>query len=70
MTEITIHLDQSLKQKLWKTLTWHCCTFCNPANERVDFEGSWLRKIHFITEDEACKLTKTKVQKKNVRFEV
>ena len=20
----TIHLDQSLEQKLWKTLTWHC----------------------------------------------
>ncbi len=34
----TIHLDQSLEQKLWKTLTWHCCMCCNPANGRVDFE--------------------------------
>ncbi len=33
----TIHLDQSLQQKLWKTLTWHCCMCCNPANGRVDF---------------------------------
>ncbi len=33
----TIHLDQSLEQKLWKTLTWHCCMCCNPANGRVDF---------------------------------
>jgi hypothetical protein len=34
----TIHLDQSLEQKLWKTLTWHCCMCCNPANGRGDFE--------------------------------
>ncbi len=34
----TIHLDQSLDQKLWKTLTWHCCMCCNPANGRVEFE--------------------------------
>ena len=26
---------------LWKTLTWHCCICCNPANGRVDFE-EWL----------------------------
>jgi len=32
-----IHLDQSLEQKLWKTITWHCCMCCNPANGRVDF---------------------------------
>ncbi len=24
-----------------KTLTWHCCMCCNPANGRVDFE-EWL----------------------------
>jgi hypothetical protein len=23
--------------KNWKTLTWHCCMCCNPANGRVDF---------------------------------
>jgi hypothetical protein len=27
-------------KKLWKTLTWHCCMCCNPANVRVDF-GEW-----------------------------
>ena len=37
----TIHLDQSLEQNLWKTLTWHCCMCCNPANGSVDFE-EWL----------------------------
>jgi hypothetical protein len=34
----SIHLDQSLEQKLWKNLTWHCCMCCKPANGRVDFE--------------------------------
>jgi hypothetical protein len=37
----TIHLDQSLEQKLWKTQTWRCCMCCNPTNGRVDFE-EWL----------------------------
>ena len=37
----SIHLDQSLEQKLWKTLTWQCCMCCNTANGRVDFE-EWL----------------------------
>ncbi len=37
----TIQLDQSLEQNLWKTLTWHCCICCNPANGRVGFE-EWL----------------------------
>ncbi len=41
----TIHLDQSLEQKLWKTLTWHCCMCCNPANGRVDFEEWSAYKI-------------------------
>jgi hypothetical protein len=41
----TIHLDQSLEQKLWKTLTWHCCICCNPANGRVDFEEWSAYKI-------------------------
>ncbi len=40
-----IHLDQSLEQKLWKTLTWHCCMCCNPANGRVDFEEWSAHKI-------------------------
>jgi hypothetical protein len=31
-------LDQSLEQKLWKTLTWHCCMCCNPANGRVAYK--------------------------------
>jgi hypothetical protein len=35
------HHSFSLEQKLWKTLTWHCCICCNPANGRVDFE-EWL----------------------------
>jgi len=39
------HLDQSLEQKLWKTLTWHCCMCCNPANGRVDFEEWSANKI-------------------------
>ncbi len=33
--------DQSLEQKLWKSLTRHCSMCCNPANGRVDFE-EWL----------------------------
>jgi hypothetical protein len=37
----TIHLDQSLEQKLWKTLTWHCCMCCNPENGGFDFK-KWL----------------------------
>jgi hypothetical protein len=37
----TIHLDQSLEQKLWKILSWNCCICCNPANGKVDF-GEWL----------------------------
>ncbi len=41
----TIHLDQSLEEKLWKTLTWHCCMCCNPANGRVDFEEWSAYKI-------------------------
>ncbi len=42
----TIHLeDQSLEQKLWITLTWHCCMCCNPANGRVDFEEWSAHKI-------------------------
>jgi hypothetical protein len=43
----TIHLDKSLEQKLWKTLTWHCCICCNPANGRVDFEESYVIKVIF-----------------------
>jgi len=31
----TIHLDQRVEQKLWKTLTWH------PANGRVELK-KWL----------------------------
>jgi hypothetical protein len=38
-------LDQSLEQKLWKSLTWHCCMCCNPANGRVDFEESSAYEI-------------------------
>ncbi len=34
-------MHQILEQKLWKTLTWHCCMCCNPANGRVGFE-EWL----------------------------
>jgi hypothetical protein len=30
-----------LGTKMWKTLTWHYCMCCNPANGRVDFE-EWL----------------------------
>ncbi len=41
----TIHLDQGLEQKLWKTLTWHCCMCCNPANGRVNFEEQSAYKI-------------------------
>jgi hypothetical protein len=41
----TIHLDQSLEQKWWKTLTWHCCMCFNPANGRVDFEEWSAYKI-------------------------
>ena len=41
----TVHLDQSLEQKLWKTLTWHCYKCCNPANGRVDFEEWSAYKI-------------------------
>jgi hypothetical protein len=37
----TIHLDQSLEQNLWKTLTWHFCIYCNPTNGMVNFE-EWL----------------------------
>jgi hypothetical protein len=29
-----------------KTLTWHCCMCCNPANGRVDFEEWSAYKIH------------------------
>ena len=28
-----------------KTLTWHCCMCCNPANGRVDFEEWTAYKI-------------------------
>ncbi len=28
-----------------KTLTWHCCMYCNPANGRVDFEEWSAYKI-------------------------
>ncbi len=41
----TIYLDQSLEQKLRKTLTWHCCMCSNPANGRVDFEEWSAYKI-------------------------
>ncbi len=34
-----------LGTKLWKTLTWHCCMCCNPANGRVDFEEWSAYKI-------------------------
>jgi len=37
----TIHLDQSLTQNLWKTLTWHW----NPTNGRGDFEEWSAYKI-------------------------
>jgi hypothetical protein len=30
-----------LEQKLWKTLTWHCCMCCNPENGGLDFK-EWL----------------------------
>jgi hypothetical protein len=32
-------------KKLWKSLTWHCCICCNPANGRVDFEEWSAYKI-------------------------
>ncbi len=38
-------MDQCLEQKLWKTLTWHCCMCCNPANGRVEFEEWSAYKI-------------------------
>jgi hypothetical protein len=43
-----IHSDHSLEQKLWKTLTWHCCICCNPANGRVDFEkwSAYIMQLH------------------------
>ncbi len=41
----TIHLDQSLEQKSWKTLDWHFCICCNPANGGVDFEELSAFKI-------------------------
>ncbi len=41
----TIDLDQCLEQKLWRTLNWHCCMCCNPANGMVDFEEWSAYKI-------------------------
>ena len=41
----TIHLYQSFGQNLWKTLTWHFCICCNPANGSVGFEEWWAYKI-------------------------
>jgi hypothetical protein len=41
----TIHIGSKLGTKLWKTLTWHCCMCCNPANGRVDFEEWSAYKI-------------------------
>ena len=35
-----IHSEKTFRvwTKMWeKTLTWHCCMCCNPANGRVDF---------------------------------
>ncbi len=39
-----------LGKKLWKTLTWHCCMCCNPANGRVDFEewSAYKIQVHGI----------------------
>ncbi len=31
----TVHWDQIVETHL---ITWHCCTCCSPANERLDFE--------------------------------
>ena len=31
-----------------KTLTWHCCMCCNPANGRVDFEEWSAYKIQLL----------------------
>ena len=44
--------------------TWHCCMCCNPSNRWIDFEGSWLIKSSYITEEEmkAYQITSSKVQ--------
>ncbi len=65
----TIHLDQSLEQKLWKTLTWHRCMCCNPANGRVDFvNGRRIKSSYMVLNElQACQLTETKAQQKKKR---
>ena len=60
----TIHLDHSLEQKLWKTLTWHCCMCCNPANGRVDFEECLAYKIQLHGYRMNCQISETKIPKK------
>ncbi len=56
---------KSMKAKIVKKVTWHCCMCCNPKG-RVEFEDSWRIKSSFITKDEmtACQLTRIKIQKK------
>ncbi len=46
----TISQAPFIRIKAWnkncgKTLTWHCCMCCNPANGRVDFEEWSAYKI-------------------------
>jgi hypothetical protein len=36
---------KALSKNCGKTLTWHCCMCCNPANGRVDFEEWSAYKI-------------------------
>ncbi len=52
----TIHLDQSMELKQWKTQTWHYHMCCNPANGCVDFEEQLAYKIQLNGKRLNCKL--------------